>query len=272
MWYNTALFKAAGVAAAQPDQGAEHCRPAAAGYEADGTVQRRDPDLRYGPGLDWTTYLPAHPAPNGHHGPHRPSSARTAARATGRRKMPRRCCSHRRLGQGERRARTRLPRIPIARQPSLRAVGPPCLMEGYWIQGQLLTSGANGGPVKNLGNYVLGPAPVLGSNRVSETYFSQGFVMASTSKVKDAAWKLVEYYFGPRGAAERAQIGWGIPALKSVFGDMPHSWTVGRDLPRHAGGAEVLQGDAVYGIRQPGRHGQCRAGRDWRKSFKGRRA
>jgi multiple sugar transport system substrate-binding protein len=97
------------------------------------------------------------------------------------------------------------------------------LMEGYWIQGQLLTSGTNGGSVKNLSNYVLGPAPVLGSHRVSETYFSQGFVMSSASKVKDAAWKLVEYYFGPKSGAERAQIGWGIPALKSVVGGMPHT-------------------------------------------------
>jgi multiple sugar transport system substrate-binding protein len=74
-----------------------------------------------------------------------------------------------------------------------------------------------------LSTYVLGAAPVLGSNRVSETYFSQGFVMSAASKVKDAAWKLVEYYFGPQGGAERAKIGWGIPALKSVFGDLPHT-------------------------------------------------
>jgi multiple sugar transport system substrate-binding protein len=97
------------------------------------------------------------------------------------------------------------------------------LMEGYWIQGQLLTSGANNGPVKNLSNYVLGPAPLLGSTRVSETYFSQGFVMANASKVKEAAWTFVEYYFGPTAGAERAKIGWGIPALKSVLGNMPHS-------------------------------------------------
>jgi multiple sugar transport system substrate-binding protein len=97
------------------------------------------------------------------------------------------------------------------------------LMEGYWIEGQLLTSGANGGPVKNLSNYVLGPAPVLGSTRASETYFSQGFVMSAASKVKDAAWKLVEYYFGPQGGSERAKIGWGIPALKSLFGETPHT-------------------------------------------------
>jgi multiple sugar transport system substrate-binding protein len=47
--------------------------------------------------------------------------------------------------------------------------------------------------------------------------------MATASKVKDAAWKLVEYYFGPQGGGERAKIGWGIPALKPLFGDMPRS-------------------------------------------------
>jgi multiple sugar transport system substrate-binding protein len=97
------------------------------------------------------------------------------------------------------------------------------LQEGYWITGQLLAGGPNGDAVPDLGNYVLGPAPVLGSKRVSETYFSQGFVMAAQSKVKDAAWRFVEYYFGPRGGAERAKIGWGIPALKSLFPLTPHT-------------------------------------------------
>ena len=93
--------------------------------------------------------------------------------------------------------------------------------EGYWITGGLMSQGANGGELPTAGNYMLGAAPVVGSHRVSETYFSQGFVMAAKSQVKDAAWRLVEYFFGPTGATERARIGWGIPALKSVFPYLP---------------------------------------------------
>jgi multiple sugar transport system substrate-binding protein len=95
------------------------------------------------------------------------------------------------------------------------------IMQGEWIVGPLMTGSTTGGPVSNIADFVLGPAPVLGSYRVSETYFSQGFVMSAGSKVKDAAWKLVEYFFGPKGADERAKIGWGEPGLKSAFQYFP---------------------------------------------------
>jgi multiple sugar transport system substrate-binding protein len=41
--------------------------------------------------------------------------------------------------------------------------------------------------------------------------------------VADQAWEVFEYYMGGRPARERAGIGWGVPAQKSLFDRLPQN-------------------------------------------------
>jgi multiple sugar transport system substrate-binding protein len=92
------------------------------------------------------------------------------------------------------------------------------LMFGYWFSGSLADS------TKSLQDsaYLL-PAPQLGSNRVSPTYYGVGMSMSSSSKNKDAAWAFFDFFIGGPPAQERAKAGWGLPAFKSLRTDLPQA-------------------------------------------------
>lgn len=90
---------------------------------------------------------------------------------------------------------------------------------GYWIQG-----GFRGteNPVVAPGDYVMYPALSWGGKvTVNPALGGSGWFISATTKNPDAAWKFYEYYMGGAPALVRAQTGWGLPALKSLYSQIP---------------------------------------------------
>jgi multiple sugar transport system substrate-binding protein len=86
----------------------------------------------------------------------------------------------------------------------------------------------------------LAPAPQWGATRVSSCFTGTGGVIPRLSKNQDAAWKFMEYYFGGTAAAARAKTGTGVPALKSLFANLPQSEAYQKEA------YQVLQSELQY--------------------------
>jgi multiple sugar transport system substrate-binding protein len=87
---------------------------------------------------------------------------------------------------------------------------------GFWF-GQMAESDATSGKVQMI------PAPKwnAGSERRNSMGWGTATCIASTTKVPDAAWKVVEYFSGGKPASDRAASGWGVPIQKSLFHLIP---------------------------------------------------
>jgi len=88
------------------------------------------------------------------------------------------------------------------------------LQYGYWFSA-MAESDITKGQVLML------PAPTWAGVRRDPTMTATGMIMAAATKVPDAAWKVFEWYNGLEPAVARAQSGWGVPALKSLYDLMP---------------------------------------------------
>jgi multiple sugar transport system substrate-binding protein len=106
---------------------------------------------------------------------------------------------------------------------------------GYWFGGVVFTAPDD---VKAKSSLI--PAPMMGSKRVSACYAATGAWIPSASKNKDAAWKLMEYFMGGKPAHDRAKSGWGLPALKSLFSEIP------QDLPYQKQAYQTTQNELQY--------------------------
>jgi multiple sugar transport system substrate-binding protein len=93
--------------------------------------------------------------------------------------------------------------------------------DGYWFNGEVGVAG--GGTATLQANSVLLPAPQMGSKRISSCFAGTGIWIAAKSKNPDQAWKFMEYFMTGTPAHDRATGGWGIPVLKSMVPDMPHT-------------------------------------------------
>ena len=90
---------------------------------------------------------------------------------------------------------------------------------GDWIQGGF--RGAEE-PVVAPENYVMYPALSWGGEvSVNPGLGGAGMFISATTKNPDAAWKFFEYYMGGDAAITRAQTGWGLPALTSLYSQIP---------------------------------------------------
>lgn len=106
---------------------------------------------------------------------------------------------------------------------------------GYWYGGEIITS------TDDLPEHaVLAPAPVMGTTRISTCGGAVGAWIPETSRNKDAAWKFFEFFFGGQPARDRAQSGFGYPALKSLASLQPQ----GKPYQQEA--FEVSQREAAY--------------------------
>ncbi len=85
---------------------------------------------------------------------------------------------------------------------------------GYWFSGMAETE-----ITRDL--TVMLPAPTWTGVRRNPTMTATGMVMAASTKVPDAAWKVFEWYNGEEPSQGRAGSGWGVPALKSQYAQMP---------------------------------------------------
>jgi multiple sugar transport system substrate-binding protein len=87
------------------------------------------------------------------------------------------------------------------------------------------------------GKVVMLPAPTWSGTRLDRTITATGMFMVSQTEVPDAAWKVFEWYNAKEPAIARAQSGWGVPALKSMYDLMPNESEFDQQRRR------VLQGE-----------------------------
>ena len=101
---------------------------------------------------------------------------------------------------------------------------------GYWFGG-MAESDITAGKV------IMLPAPTWAGKRLDRTITATGMFMVSRTEVPDAAWQVFEWYNGKEPAVGRAQSGWGVPALKSMYDLMPNETEFDQQKRR------VLQGE-----------------------------
>jgi multiple sugar transport system substrate-binding protein len=101
---------------------------------------------------------------------------------------------------------------------------------GYWFGG-MAESDITAGKVTML------PAPTWAGERRDPTITATGMFMVSRTEVPEAAWQVFEWYNGKEPAVARAQSGWGVPALKSMYDLMPNESEFDQQRRR------VLQGE-----------------------------
>ncbi len=89
---------------------------------------------------------------------------------------------------------------------------------GFWFSGQVSTD------KKALSRTRLLPSPTWqGGKKLDPTITATGWVMAKATKNPDEAWAVFEYYMGGKPARDRAGIGWGVPAQRSLFDRIPQT-------------------------------------------------
>jgi multiple sugar transport system substrate-binding protein len=74
----------------------------------------------------------------------------------------------------------------------------------------------------NRGGVIMLPGPTWTGTRRDPTVTATGMIMASATKVPEAAWKVFEFYNAGQPAVDRAGSGWGVPALMSMYELMPN--------------------------------------------------
>ncbi|NQX12691.1 sugar ABC transporter substrate-binding protein [Microbacteriaceae bacterium VKM Ac-2855] len=88
--------------------------------------------------------------------------------------------------------------------------------DGYWFGGNFAAPDA-------LQTVRMAPAPTMGDVQAAPSYSGQGWWIPEKAKNKDAAWKFMEYFMAGPPALERAESGWGLPALKSLMEKLPQT-------------------------------------------------
>ena len=92
-------------------------------------------------------------------------------------------------------------------------------LTGYWMGGGLTADGAAG--VRDYAQLI--PTPTFGEN-ISAVAGGVGAWIPSKSDAKDEAWRVMEYFMGGEPAVERSKSGWGLPALESLWGNLPQEF------------------------------------------------
>ncbi len=85
----------------------------------------------------------------------------------------------------------------------------------FWIEDEALIQAREEGKFRML------PAPTWKGVRLSPTITATGTIITGTTPNPEAAWRVYEWYNGQEPAVARAQSGWGVPALKSMFDLVP---------------------------------------------------
>jgi multiple sugar transport system substrate-binding protein len=104
----------------------------------------------------------------------------------------------------------------------------PMTQYGYWFLGQIVDSG---GPGATHSRLLSAPRWKKGKH-VDPTITATGWVISSRTKNPDAAWEVFEWYMGGQPAKDRAGIGWGVPAQKSLFDRVPTKTALQREAKK----------------------------------------
>jgi multiple sugar transport system substrate-binding protein len=104
----------------------------------------------------------------------------------------------------------------------------PMTQYGYWFLGMITDSG--GDIVKNA--RLLAAPRWKNGKHLDPTITATGWVISSRTKNPDAAWEVFEWYMGGKPARDRAGIGWGVPAQRSLFDRLPEKNAVQRNAKK----------------------------------------
>jgi multiple sugar transport system substrate-binding protein len=104
----------------------------------------------------------------------------------------------------------------------------PMTQYGYWFLGMISDSGGDG--AKN--SRLLSAPRWKKGKHVDPTITATGWVISSRTKNPDATWAVFEWYMGGKPARDRAGIGWGVPAQRSLFDRLPTTTAVQRNAKR----------------------------------------
>jgi multiple sugar transport system substrate-binding protein len=99
---------------------------------------------------------------------------------------------------------------------------------GYWFLGQIVDSG---GPLSKASRMLVAPT-WLGGKHLNPTITATGWVISAKTKNPDEAWTVFEWYMGGKPARDRAGIGWGVPAQRSLFDRLPEKTAVQRNAKK----------------------------------------
>jgi multiple sugar transport system substrate-binding protein len=99
---------------------------------------------------------------------------------------------------------------------------------GYWFLGQISDSG---GPGAKSSRLLTAPRWKNGKH-LDPTITATGWVISARTKNPDAAWEVFEWYMGGKPARDRAGIGWGVPAQRSLFDRLPTKTAVQRNAKK----------------------------------------
>jgi multiple sugar transport system substrate-binding protein len=100
---------------------------------------------------------------------------------------------------------------------------------GYWFLGQI--SDTKSAKVNARSRMLTAPI-WKGGKHLDPTITATGWVISSNTKNPDAAWTLFEWYMGGKPARDRAGIGWGVPAQRSLFDRLPEKTLVQRNAKK----------------------------------------
>lgn len=95
---------------------------------------------------------------------------------------------------------------------------------GFWFSGCLRQSVGDNADFQALmdaGKVRMVPAPTWADIRSSPTITATASVVSSSTGNPDASWKAFEYYMAEEPALNRADSGWGVPSLKSLYDRLP---------------------------------------------------
>jgi multiple sugar transport system substrate-binding protein len=87
---------------------------------------------------------------------------------------------------------------------------------GFWF-GAMAESDVTAGEV------IMLPGPTWSGARRNPTITATGMIMTAATEAPEAAWTVFEFYNAGPPAVERAASGWGVPALKSLYDQMPNN-------------------------------------------------
>jgi multiple sugar transport system substrate-binding protein len=104
----------------------------------------------------------------------------------------------------------------------------PMTQYGYWFLGMISDSGGEGAKNSRL---LIAPRWKNGKH-LDPTITATGWVISSRTKNPDAAWAVFEWYMGGKPARDRAGIGWGVPAQRSLFDRLPATTAVQRNAKK----------------------------------------
>ena len=104
----------------------------------------------------------------------------------------------------------------------------PMTQYGYWFLGMISDTG--GAPAKN-SRLLIAPTWKNGKH-LDPTITATGWVISSRTKNPDAVWEVFEWYMGGKPARDRAGIGWGVPAQRSLFDRLPTKTAVQRNAKK----------------------------------------